>query len=127
MSNIKNLEAFMSAIVDWEFLNDCFPRNIRVTDIDGFVEINGNGLILECKKRDEIIPKGQNEAYKNMCLSSKITIIIFWADLDNHNVLRIYNIKTYSKRDGKLLIKEHEPTIEKLKFLVKFWVELVNN
>lgn len=126
MGNIKNQKAHSEIRVDWEFLNDCFPRGIRPTDLDGFVEECGCGLILEHKRPDQLIPTGQEKSFINICEKNKIVVIVFWADLfENGDIKKLYDIKTFAKRHGKIEIKKHDPTIDNLKFLVKKWVRFV--
>ena len=36
-------------MADWKFLDNVFPRGIKIGDIDGIVEYNGNILIIEYK------------------------------------------------------------------------------
>lgn len=48
---------------DWTFLNDSFPRGIRMGDIDGCVEINCNFLEVEGKQAGIELPKGQAYMY----------------------------------------------------------------
>lgn len=125
MGNIKNQKAHSLIRVDWEFLNDCFPRNIRPTDLDGFVEINGHALILEHKQIGQQIPYGQDKAFKEIPKKNKIRAIVFWADLDeNGNITKLDATRTYDSMNGKFSIKnDNFPDIENLKEKIKQWVE----
>ncbi len=103
MGNIKNKEAFYHTRVDWNFLNKCFPRDIRPTDIDGFVEINGCGLILEHKQQGQDIPHGQELLFSNICRENKISVLVFWANLANDgNIKKVYRIRTYTWNQAKV-------------------------
>lgn len=53
---------------DWDILRGCFPRNIRPTDIDGAVEINGHILFLEWKGKGASLTHGQQIMF---CMMTK--------------------------------------------------------
>ena len=47
-------------------------RNITPTDIDGFIDYNGNAFVyLECKLKNAPFDMGQRRAYENVCNSHK--------------------------------------------------------
>lgn len=57
---IRNKDAFDAQQWDWGFLDGCFGNtNIRVTDVDGLVERNGQFLMIESKGAGVPIPLGQ--------------------------------------------------------------------
>lgn len=60
MNNIRNMEKFIDAIVDWAPLNDAFRGAVRISDIDGIVERRGHFAIFEQKSEGAPIPMGQN-------------------------------------------------------------------
>ncbi len=129
MGNIRDKEAHNKIRVDWEFENDCFPRKIRPTDIDGFTEINGYPLIQEHKSQNQEIPYGQEEAYKRICArNNNFLVLVFWADLNQGgNPIKVYRIKTFFGKNGNLSIKEHNPSIENIRNLIKSWIKIVEN
>lgn len=53
---------YKDQLPDWSIFNGCFPRGIRIGDIDGIVEIGGRFLMIEwkCDKRVSI-PEGQRK------------------------------------------------------------------
>ena len=59
----KNLrmspEEYAKRLWDWTPLNSCFPRGVRLTDVDGAVEIGGEFLEIEGKPDGAELPKGQ--------------------------------------------------------------------
>lgn len=70
-----------SRLPDWGFLNDCFPRGIKPTDIDGMVHL-GNGqadrfLFLEEKGRYGGLEHGQTRAFKALSRVSDTTVLCF--------------------------------------------------
>jgi len=125
MGNIKNQKAHSEIRVDWEFLNDCFPRNIRVTDLDGFIEINSRVLILEHKQKNQEIPYGQAMAFTKIIEKNKIKVIVFWADLDNMgNIVKLYQTRIFDSTDSNVSIKnDYWPNIQNLKDKIKAWVK----
>ena len=58
-----------------EVFADCFPGRINFGDVDGIVEINGNGLMLEWKTGSGNIPTGQKIMYEKLTATSLITVI----------------------------------------------------
>lgn len=61
----------------WDSLIECFPRNIRPTDVDGFVEINGHFLFLEEKGPGVAIDNGQRIALQKLSRYPGITVAFF--------------------------------------------------
>ena len=68
------------ATVDWGFLDNSFSGKIRVGDIDGIVEANGNLLIMEWKRIGVPIPKGQEIMFFNITKVSKIIVFVVNGD-----------------------------------------------
>lgn len=46
-------------IPDWGCFDDCFPGSITIGDVDGLVEKNGYGLLIEWKSGEEHWPDGK--------------------------------------------------------------------
>ncbi len=62
---------------DWSaFFKDLFVRDIRPTDIDGFVEINGHHLFLEHKGNGVPIKDGQFNALLSLARKPSTTVVI---------------------------------------------------
>ncbi len=61
---------------DWGFLDNAFSGKIRVSDIDGIVEANGNLLILEWKGIGVPITKGQEIMFKKATEKSNIHVFV---------------------------------------------------
>ena len=77
---INNLNKYISSLWDWGFLNGCFKRNIRVTDIDGLVEAGGRFLLLEAKSPNAPVPVGQRMAFEALAKTGLWTIIVIWGE-----------------------------------------------
>lgn len=67
-------------IPNWELFDGCFDaksQKIKVSDVDGVVEINGHLLWLEWKRRCEELSVGQKMLYKAFTYNSlKQTVLI---------------------------------------------------
>lgn len=67
---------YRNALPDWAVFNDCFPRGIRVSDVDGIVEIGGAFLMIEWKGGKGVgLPEGQRRMLRR------------FADADGHNTV----------------------------------------
>lgn len=60
---------------DWSDINECFPRSIYPTDIDGMVEINGHILFIEQKSVGASLTKGQIRAFLALSKKPNVTVI----------------------------------------------------
>lgn len=64
---------------DWGFLDGCFPRGIKPTDIDGMVHLrDGNRdrfLFLEKKGPHGSISEGQRRAFHGLSRQHDITVL----------------------------------------------------
>lgn len=70
---------YRDQLPDWSPLNDCFPRaGIRVTDIDGMVEVGGHFLFIEWKPPKVPVPDGQMRALTRLSTLPRITVLIVW-------------------------------------------------
>ncbi len=61
----------------WDELIECFPRKIRPTDVDGFVEMNGQFLFLEEKQAGAGPDEGQRRALKFLATLPGVTVAFF--------------------------------------------------
>jgi hypothetical protein len=73
---IKDEKNFILNFWDWRFLDQAFDRNIKVGDIDGFVEAGGNFLFIEGKRVGNPLPKGQYDALTRLARLPRIDVII---------------------------------------------------
>jgi hypothetical protein len=78
-------DTYLRSIWDWKILDGCFPRGIRPTDIDGWVELCGYFLVLEGKGPGVPVPEGQRRAFNrmhrwNQIIPGLFTIIVIWGD-----------------------------------------------
>lgn len=70
---------YRDSLPDWSPLNDCFPRSgIRVSDIDGMVEVGGHFLFMEWKLPRVEVPDGQLRALVRLSRLPNITVLIVW-------------------------------------------------
>lgn len=77
---------YVAQLPSWDDLIECFPRNIRPTDIDGLVEINGHFLFLEEKRAGASPDEGQRRALVELSKRERTTVVFMRpgvvADLD---------------------------------------------
>lgn len=65
-----------------ELFHECFPGKISFGDVDGIVEINGYGLMLEWKSDTTDMPRGQQIMYTKLTKDHRITVIILCGDAE---------------------------------------------
>lgn len=75
----------------WDDLIECFPRGIRPTDIDGMVEIQGNVLFLEEKRRGAGPDEGQRRALRAVSRRQGITVAFFRPGKSSELEVLIFN------------------------------------
>ena len=106
-----------------EIFHDCFPGRINFTDVDGIVEINGYGLMLEWKGSGVPIKvgSGQHIMYGRLTRGKKITVLVVNGDASD---MSVEGIGWYF--DGK----KTEPVdadFETLKKWIKDWISWTAN
>ena len=69
-------EEYAKRLWDWTGLNECFDRGIRLTDIDGFVEVGNKFLFLEGKPPGAIMRRGQRLALERLAQLPNFTVIV---------------------------------------------------
>lgn len=106
---------------DWGFLDTAFPGNIRVSDMDGWVEKNGNLLLLEWKRTGASLPIGQEIAFKN--LSNQNSIIAFVLHGDPRESI-VERISIY--QNGRV-VHDAEGSNEILRGYCSAWIEKAKN
>ena len=68
---------------------ECLPRNIKFSDIDGIVEINGKALLLEWKGESAgEIPTGQRIMYERLTRNSDNAVLILVGDARDMTITR---------------------------------------
>lgn len=78
---------YRDALPDWTPLNDCFPRaGIRVSDIDGMVEVGGHFLFFEWKPPRVTVPEGQLRALIRLSRLPAVTVVILWGQTTSEPV-----------------------------------------
>ena len=119
MPNIKDEQAFLKGIWDWEILDGCFgATKIKPTDIDGFVERRGNFLILEAKGIGKDIPRGQERTFERLRETGLFTIVIVWGDKN-----RPCRLLVLTEHDEYLY---DQADLQTFRNVVKWWFDRVN-
>ena len=98
---IEDPKKYCDGLWNWDILEGCFGETkIKVTDIDGAIERNGELLLLETKKPGTQIKSGQQIMFRNLT-GKGITTMLVWGDKDTPEYMRLYNT---SYPDGSRLI-----------------------
>lgn len=71
-------------------LNNTLENNIRVSDIDGVIERNGNLFVLETKSPGASVPLGQKIMFENMWKAGYAHILILWGEDNKYTRARYY-------------------------------------
>ena len=64
---------------DLTVLDECFPGRIAMTDVDGLVEINGQFLFIEWKRRGDV-PAGQRIMFERLTRYPEFTVLVVLGD-----------------------------------------------
>jgi hypothetical protein len=87
---IRNLPAYISALWDWGFLDDCFgSTRIRVSDIDGIVERNGCFLLIEAKPPYKDMSRGQQRLHAALAAKG-FAVLVIWGKANNPEQTQIW-------------------------------------
>jgi hypothetical protein len=100
-----------------EIFHDCFPGKISFGDVDGIVEINGKGLMLEWKSQSIDIPTGQRIMYQRLSRGELLTVIVLCGDPQTMEVT--YMGWFFSGR----YTEPERCTTDTAKIRIKEWVE----
>ena len=83
---------------DLTVLDECFPGRIAMTDVDGLVEINGQFLLIEWKRRGDV-PAGQRIMFERMTRHPEFTILVIVGDPATMEV-KCYDVCQDGRRKG---------------------------
>ena len=83
---------------DLTVLDECFPGRIGMTDVDGLVEINGQFLFIEWKRRGDV-PAGQRIMFERLTKHPEFTIVVILGDPSTMAVQR-YDVFQGGQRQG---------------------------
>lgn len=109
----------MASITDWGFLDGCFDGNIRPTDIDGIVHINGRFLLLEAKTMERI-PHAQQRMFAAMAASGLFTVMVLFGWTNNPKKLRII-----AHNGERVVTVEQRADVDVVRARVRAWYEYV--
>ena len=103
-----------------EAFAECFPGKIAMGDVDGLVEINSHGLLLEWKSSDVALPMGQRIMYARLTKGCRLTVIVVNGNAETMDVDQYAWFA-----DGRLheIIKA---SLQELKAEIKAWVSWAN-
>ena len=101
---------------DLTVLDECFPGRIAMTDVDGLVEINGQFLFIEWKRRGDV-PAGQRIMFERLTRHPEFTILVILGDPATMAVER-YDVFQGGRRKGW-----RDCELSELKRHVRAWAE----
>ena len=95
--------------------DDCFPRRINFTDVDGLVEIGGHFCMMEWKGDGGAVRRAQDLVYQRFTAKSMNVVIVVHGDAETMSV-RAFGFY----KDGHY--HEAQPaTLDKLKNWLRNW------
>ena len=100
-----------------EVFSDCFPNNISFGDVDGIVEINGYGLLLEWKQDVKCPPMGQHIMYQKLTKTKLLTVFLV---IGHAETMEVSHIGGYYGGKQK---KTQKTDLEGVKTKIKNWVQ----
>ena len=110
---------------NWAVFNECFlPTKIKVSDIDGVVERNGEFLFFEVKQNTKTIQVGQRILFENLTRDAPhISVILLYAQ----NVSENMDIQEYAVfKEGKMSQNWTLTSTEEMQRLVRNWFQRVD-
>ena len=113
-----------AAHTDYEDLLGLLPSNPKFlpSNVDGIAERNGKFLVMEWKRPNEKISKGQEFLLKALAKTPNFVVIIIIGDTDNGmNIERFYYLQPIGKN---VLIGT---SMQEFKDYYTFWYEWANN
>lgn len=117
---IENIKAFIEALWDWSFLDDCFgDTGIRVGDMDGIVERNDWKLCLETKGPCVPVKDGQLRTFRSL-VKDGWTVLIIWGKRNQPEAMQIWYPHEEQPR-AKIKATEND-----IKDIVRRWFNWAN-
>jgi hypothetical protein len=114
---IRNEKAFLDGFWDWGIFDSCFSNpKVKVADIDGFVERNGNFLVLETKQIGVPIPYGQQITYRQLTRTKLFTILFLYGPKNEPQEFELW------RPNGTILSKK-KTDIAEVKTFISRWFE----
>ncbi len=106
---------------DWSPFNQCFgDTKIRISDIDGAVERNGQILLIETKSHGAAIPLGQKLLHKAFLATGVVTLFYIWGNPnDTASQVEIHC------RNGDVTVRRNVTT-QQLQELISKWFDFAD-
>lgn len=108
-AGIRDVRRYTLELVgrEWSWLRGAFPRGILPTDLDGFVEIRNQFLILESKSAGALMSGGQAMAFERLRATGVFTIcLLSWGDSGDLDYFEIWTRTRYRRLEGVEASKE---------------------
>ncbi len=118
---IQNLDSYVNSLWDWGFLDNCFHgTRIRVSDLDGIVERNGQFLVIEAKGVKKPIPQGQAIMFSRLT-NNGFTVLVIWGTPNQPEQLQVW----YPGRDKPGPMQPAR--VDDIQNIVRRWFDWANN
>ncbi len=104
-----------------EVFSECFPGKISFGDVDGIVEINGFGLMLEWKTDTKKPTIGQRIMYERLTKSGLLSVLLVVGNAETMEVSHMSIFFNGKHTDLK------EANLEIVKNKIKSWVKWAKN
>lgn len=69
-----------------EVLSDCLPGKFGFSDVDGIIEFEGRGLLLEWKCKSTFIPEGQSIMYHKLTRTGLLSVLVIHGNAETMKV-----------------------------------------
>lgn len=100
MTNIRSGEHYAESWWDWTPYNTCFEgTHIRITDVDGLVERNGQFLLIETKRPGIPVPMGQRILFDRITKQPNWHVLIIWGETDCPQKYMLWGYKPIVETD----------------------------
>lgn len=98
---------------DWGFLDDHLPGRVRVSDIDGVVELSGHVLFLEWKQHTEKLTVGQRILFERLSSKPQQSVLVIYGEKGNPSRAQIFS--------GGKVVYDHAVDEETVQHIVSKW------
>ena len=104
-----------------EVFSECFPGKIAMGDVDGIVEINGHGLLLEWKSSDVELKTGQRIMYSRLTKHARLSVIVVQGNAQTMQVSRYAWFAEGVLHDWK------HASLDEIKQQMRAWAQWANS
>lgn len=121
---LKSLTNYDNSLWDWDIVNDVLPGRIRMSDVEGIVEISDQFLLVEGKFPGTAIPEGQARLHAALRRTGVFTVVYIWGKKtdDERYITQVERMRV-DDANGTGIAKP--ATTEDFRRVVSRWVDRV--